>query len=189
MQKPAPISHLRHHRSDHQRDGRQITSSADLDADSSLICSFTDLQSRLPEANPLPLKESYRGNMFPNMPSRFRTESPHDYNVGGRKQNCQPPTTSPAQDTPSFSCNLRRQQSARTSGQPLRLHSDAGENVVATTKPKNTNPPRGRRRRHAIPAWTDDQPASSPTTEKNLEHFYSTPPTNTPKPTHRVAEN
>jgi hypothetical protein len=76
QKKPASIVLLRHHKSERQRDGRQITTTPELDAAPSLISSFSDLQSSLPEAKPLSLKESDRGNMSSDTRSNSRTDIP-----------------------------------------------------------------------------------------------------------------
>jgi hypothetical protein len=57
----------------------------ELDAAPSLISNFSDLQSSLLEAKPLPLKESDRGNMSRTRDRTPKLTPPHDYSVGGQE--------------------------------------------------------------------------------------------------------
>ena len=96
-------------RSGHQRERKQITSSLELDATPSLINSFMDLESSLPEVKALSLKESDWGNMSMDTPSNSRSDTPARQRRRRRK-----PELSATNHKPSMGCTIFQLSLAQT---------------------------------------------------------------------------
>jgi hypothetical protein len=124
MKKPASILLFRHHQSDRQRDGRQITTSPELS-------NFSNLQNSLPEAKPLLLKKSDRGthaielqNWYPPPPTTVSGEEI-------KTADLHPQTHHRIHHLPSVTYADKRLRVLLDNTSSL-LHHDVGPNTVVT---------------------------------------------------------